>query len=103
VQFIFVYSVRYLNNVDYRYIVRFVTTTFTDTLGRRKNRGTLRERIIRTLLVEAKRYTHKVQACQDGRRPLFRGRMNSQQIPRPKMVKGTGSQTIRGSSTMATN
>jgi len=29
-----------------------VTTTFTDTLGRRKNRGTLRERIIRTLLVE---------------------------------------------------
>lgn len=29
-----------------------MTTTFTDTLGRRKNRGTLRERIIRTLLVE---------------------------------------------------
>jgi hypothetical protein len=29
-----------------------VTTTFTDTLGRRKNRGALRERIIRTLLVE---------------------------------------------------
>jgi hypothetical protein len=29
-----------------------VTTTFTDTLGHRKNRGTLRERIIRTLLVE---------------------------------------------------
>jgi hypothetical protein len=29
-----------------------VTTTFTDTRGRRKNRGTLRERIIRTLLVE---------------------------------------------------
>lgn len=29
-----------------------MTTTFTDTLGRRKNRGALRERIIRTLLVE---------------------------------------------------
>ncbi len=29
-----------------------MTTTFTDTLGHRKNRGTLRERIIRTLLVE---------------------------------------------------
>ncbi len=29
-----------------------MTTTFTDTRGRRKNRGTLRERIIRTLLVE---------------------------------------------------
>jgi hypothetical protein len=29
-----------------------VTTTFTDTIGHRKNRGALRERIIRTLLVE---------------------------------------------------